>query len=575
MSKRRKGNAMERKGKPEILSPAGNFEVLKAAVYAGADAVYIGGTQFNARMNAKNFDRQTIKEAVEFCHQRGVKLYVTLNTLIYDRQMKDALEFAGFLYKTGVDALIVADLGLASLIRESYPDVRLHASTQCSGHNSDAAKFLANLGFSRMVCARELSEENIRLLTKNSPIEIEAFVHGALCVSQSGQCLMSSLIGGRSGNRGECAQPCRLPYNGRYPLSLKDNCLAAHVTKLIEMGVSALKIEGRMKSADYVYSVVSLYRRLVDDSRNATAGEINDLMAVFSRQGFTDGYFTGRIDEKMLGIRSESDKQATKSASVNIVDKGYSKEPIVKEEIQEVLVKCPPFPKSDLGRKKRSARFYKIENIPDIARDYFEEIYLPLDRFQKGAANGVVLPPVIPENEMEKVKQDLEKACKMGARFALVGNIGHIEMAKNAGLEIRGDYRLNVYNSFSADLFTSFFKEIMLSPELILPQIRDIKCAKSVIVYGKQPVMTLEKPVKTEILKDRRGISFPVVSEGGREIVLNSVPTYMADYSDRLSAAGIENMHFIFTDEGKRGSEAVIKAYIQKLPTKKEIRRIK
>ena len=153
MSKKRKGNAMERKGKPEILSPAGNFEVLKAAVYAGADAVYIGGTQFNARMNAKNFDRQTIKEAVEFCHQIGVKLYVTLNTLIYDRQMKDALEFAGFLYKTGVDALIVADLGLASLIRESYPDVRLHASTQCSGHNSDAGIFLSNLGFSRMVCA--------------------------------------------------------------------------------------------------------------------------------------------------------------------------------------------------------------------------------------------------------------------------------------------------------------------------------------------------------------------------------------------------------------------------------------
>ena len=159
-----------------------------------------------------------------------------------------------------------------------------------------------------MVASRELREDNLSLLCKNSPIEIEAFVHGALCVSQSGQCLMSSIIGGRSGNRGECAQPCRMTYNGKYPLSLKDNCLAAHIPELIKAGVSSLKIEGRMKSPDYVYSAVSLYRKLLDENRAATNGEIASLMSVFSRQGFTDGYFTGNKDEKMLGIRTADDK---------------------------------------------------------------------------------------------------------------------------------------------------------------------------------------------------------------------------------------------------------------------------
>ncbi len=566
---------MENKKLPEVLSPAGNFEVLRAAVYAGADAVYIGGTQFNARMNAKNFDRNAIKEAVEFCHERGVRLYVTLNTLIYDRQLKEAMEFVGFLYNTGVDALIVADLGFAKLIREYYPEMRLHASTQCTGHNAEAAEYLSKLGFSRMVCARELSGENIKKLTQSSPIEIEAFVHGALCVSQSGQCLMSSIIGGRSGNRGECAQPCRLPYNGRYPLSLKDNCLAAYVTKLIDMGVSALKIEGRMKSPDYVYTAVSLYSRLVDERRNATYQEIGDLMKVFSRQGFTDGYFTGRIDEKMLGVRTGSDKDASRNADVNIKDLGYRKEPINITERQAKGKFNAQLPKSSSTGKKRSARFYNPENIPDIAATYFDEIYLPLDRFKKGMANGIVMPPVIPENERENIKKDLERAKNLGAKYALVGNVGHINLAKEAGFILRGDYRLNIYNSFSAEVYCKDFEEVILSPELILPQIRDIKNKKSVIVYGKLPLMTLEKPVGTELLKDRRGVAFPIVKEGGREIVLNSVPTYMADYHDRLESAGIDNMHFIFTDEGKRGAEAVIKAYIQKLPTKKEIRRIK
>ncbi len=567
---------MVNKNLPELLAPAGNFDVLRAAVYAGADAVYIGGTQFNARMNAKNFDRQGIIDAVSFCHERGVKVYVTLNTLVYDRQMKEALEFAGFLYGAGVDALIVADLGFASLVRKHYPEMRLHASTQCSGHNVDAAKYLSGMGFSRMVCARELKKEDIKALVEGSPVEIEAFVHGALCVSQSGQCLMSSIIGGRSGNRGECAQPCRLPYNGRYPLSLKDNCLAAHVNELVEMGVSCFKIEGRMKSPDYVYSAVSLYRRLIDGTRNATAHEIKELEDVFSRQGFTSGYFTGKIDEKMLGVRTNENKDATRNTSVNIKDLGYKKTPIEKEQgiiVPKVTIEFPCGKEEKTSQK--SARFYNPANIPANAKKYFDIIYLPLDRFKKCAANGVVLPPVIPESEMESVRQMLVKAKNEGAVHALVGNVGHIALAKEAGFVLHGDFRLNIYNCFTAQLHKSVFEDTILSPELILPQIRDIKIGKSVIVYGKLPLMTLERPVKTEVLKDRRGVSFPILHEGGRDILINSVPTYMADYQDRLEKAGVNNIHFIFTDEGQRGSEAVIDAYLKKLPTKKEIRRIK
>ncbi len=563
---------------PEILAPAGNFEVLKAAVYAGTDAVYVGGTQFNARMNAKNFDRQTLREAIGFCHERGVRLYVALNTLIYDRQMADALHYVDFLALSGVDALILADIGLSVNIKKYFPEMRCHASTQCSGHNSRAAEYLKQMGFDRMVCARELSYDNIKAMTANSPIEIETFVHGALCVSQSGQCLMSSLIGGRSGNRGECAQPCRLPYNGKPILSLKDNCLAGHITQLLDSGVASLKIEGRMKSPDYVYSAVSLYRKLIDEKRNADMQEMKKLMAVFSRQGFTDGYFTGKTDESMLGIRSDDDKNMTMHSNVSIVDRTPERERITKEEplsrADEIKL---VFPKrtENTAKTLNTARFYNPENIPDDAKNFFDIIYLPLDRFDVKKANGVILPPVIPENDIPKIVKELQKAKKSGALHAMVGNIGHISIAEQVGFILHGDYRLNIYNSFSAEKYLEKFEDVILSPELILPQIRDIRNRRSVIVYGRIPLMTLERKLKCDSLRDRRGVVFPVVREGERDIVLNSVPVYMADYADRLENAGIFNRHFIFTDEGKQGSRAIIHAYEKRLPTKKEIRRIK
>ena len=302
---------MRRKGDlPELLAPAGDFECLVAAVKGGADAIYIGGKMFSARAYAKNFDLDEIKKAVSYCHLHGVKLYVTMNILLFDNELAEALVFARGLYLAGVDALIVADLGLISLLREELPDFELHASTQMSVNNSVGADFAYNLGCTRVVVARELSGENIREVTEKAKAEIEVFLHGALCVCHSGQCLFSSMIGGRSGNRGECAQPCRLPYNnGKYVLSLSDLSLANHISELIDSGVASLKIEGRMKSPDYVYTVTSIYRRLLDEKRDSTKAEDKKLERVFSRGGFTDGYFTDNTFSRMTGVRSEEDKR--------------------------------------------------------------------------------------------------------------------------------------------------------------------------------------------------------------------------------------------------------------------------
>jgi len=572
---------------PELLAPAGSPEAFDAAIRAGADAVYFGTTLFNARMNARNITRDNVRMMVEKAHENGVRTHVTLNTAITDRQLGDAMRLAEFLYKSHVDALIVADLGLATQIHKYFPDFELHASTQASGHNLDAAKFLKELGFSRMVAARELFCGDLRYLCENSPIEIEAFVHGALCVCASGQCLFSSLVGGRSGNRGECAQPCRLPYNNKYPLSLKDNCLAAHVTELIDMGVSSLKIEGRMKSPEYVRSVVEIYRALLDENRNADRREIEKMAKIFSRSGFTDGYFTKNLGASMLGVRSESDKNATNHAkySENSAEnqKKSPKSQIIEPNRENAL---PANYKAPIGAKKEpsakiSARFYDPRTLDsDVAR-LIDVAYFPLDAFDKvpkdkiakGCELGALLPPVIPDSEMQAVKDKLERAKKIGIRHLMVANVGHIELAKASGLVLHGDFRLNVFSNATALALCDNFEDVITAPELTLAQIRDIKIEKSVCVYGKIPLMVLENPINTGTLTDRRGVVFPVKSEGGRDIVFNSVPFYMGDKKADLEKAFIKNRHFIFVTEGPREARFVLENYQKNLPTRKDFRR--
>lgn len=295
----------------EILSPAGGPEAVRAAVCAGADAVYLGFGQFNARRNARNFTEDELAAAVSYCHLRGVKVYLTLNTLASDREMAAAAECAVQASRLGADAVLVQDMGLVRVLRQAAPDLPVHASTQMSIHSLDGVKAAADLGITRAVLARELSGRDIAYICERSPIEIEVFVHGALCMCHSGQCYMSSVIGGRSGNRGLCAQPCRLNYgwSGRAdgsPLSLKDMSLAGHLLELQQMGVASAKIEGRMKRPEYVWVVTKVYADALREGRDPTPEELRRLERAFSRQGFTDGYFQGKKGPDMFGIRENA-----------------------------------------------------------------------------------------------------------------------------------------------------------------------------------------------------------------------------------------------------------------------------
>lgn len=296
----------EKNKKIEVLAPVGGEEQLVAAVRAGADAVYLGLQNFNARKSAANFDAEEFLNAVKYCNARGVKVYVTLNTLLFDDELEMLVEELKLIASSGVDAVIVQDLAAAAVIKGLAPQLRLHASTQMTVHNVAGAQALKNYGFSRIVLARELSFEEIAEIKDNVDIELEVFVHGALCMSVSGCCYDSSVLGGRSGNRGECAQPCRLNFKAgqrENVLSLKDLSAIKHIDKFLEIGVDSLKIEGRMKRPEYV-------ALSVDSCVKAREGKDYDetsLRSVFSRSGFTDGYLTGKRDLSMFGIRTKED----------------------------------------------------------------------------------------------------------------------------------------------------------------------------------------------------------------------------------------------------------------------------
>lgn len=301
----------------ELLAPVGSFEALKAAVQNGANAVYLGGKDFGARASANNFDRDELKEAVKYAHIRGVQVFVTTNTLRKENEREDFLEYAKFLYDIDVDAIILQDIGMARLIKRELPDFELHASTQMVAHSLEDVKYLESVGFDRVVLAREVTVEEIKYICDNCKADIEVFVHGALCVCYSGQCLMSSMIGNRSGNRGRCAQPCRQRYelidvytgevvnsNGDYLLSPRDLNAIEEIDKVIDAGVHSLKIEGRMKRPEYVATVIDGYRKTIDEylatnKLNVSDETINDLYTIFNRK-FTKGLLLGDVGKDMM-----------------------------------------------------------------------------------------------------------------------------------------------------------------------------------------------------------------------------------------------------------------------------------
>lgn len=668
---------------PELLCPAGSPEALDAAIEGGADAVYLGTSLFNARMNAKNFGGDALRSAVLRAHRYGVKVYLTLNTLVTDRELPAFVAAAADAARAGADALIIADLGGAAAVHRAIPSLELHASTQMSGHNAAMAQQLKDLGYTRMVIARETPAADLSETVRHAPLEIEAFVHGAHCVSHSGQCLFSSMVGGRSGNRGECAQPCRLPYASAcascsekvsYPLSLKDLSLAAHVPQLIEAGIASLKIEGRMKSPEYVRDTARIWRRLLDERRAATPKELHELADIFSRGGLTDGYYCERIDRNMLGIRSDNDKDLSRArepfreltrkipltltailradtpATVSLSDgqrtvtvtgdlpQPARTAPLTRETVERNLTKfggtpytadctltmddglmlpisrlndlrrraiaaweaqpashpipnvTPYLPQKPVGSRavRRTARFYTPSQITPAAKTFFERIYLPLGK-ETAEANGVILPAVIFERKLPVIREALLRAKAVGIRYALVGNLGHLNLAQQAGLMPVGDFRLNITNAESALQAERLgFSSVILSPELTLPQARDIGGDAALIVYGRIPLMTLEKCVIKELadctvcaanraaLCDRRGVRFPVLREWEhRNVVYNSLPTSMVDRRMDLERAHLTACHFLFSTESPEEVDAVLNAWQTNTPLPFPVRRIR
>ncbi len=665
---------MRRKTKlPELLAPAGSIEALYAAVAAGADAVYLGGKAFGARAFAKNFDEEALSRAVAYCHLHGVRLYVTVNTLVYERELPAWLDFCRSLYAMGVDALIVTDLGGISLLREHLPDMEIHASTQMGLHNSAGVALAAELGFFRAVVARECSLADLRDMVEKTPIELEVFLHGALCVCHSGQCLFSSLVGGRSGNRGECAQPCRLPYgDGAYPLSLKDLSLARHITELCELGVASLKIEGRMKSPNYVYGVTRIYRRLLDEGRNATEAEERTLSALFSRGGFTDGYFTERLGG-MTGVRSEEAKAESRAlekseflpkripvsaeaefllgkpsrltltaAQKSVTVYGETPVPALNAPLTEASLKerlskmgntflslseeaisvsmdaginLSPAAINALrraaaeamengGRELPAARpiemphgseqtplktavFYDPTVLYSLTSDekaFFDIRFVPFVYYKDfPGENGVALPPVIMERELAFVRERLSLAASQGAKYGLISNLSHISLCREAGLIPIGDFRMNLYNPLAAESLAALgVSHSLCSLELTAPRAKGVG---GVLVYGRAPLMLTERCFVKEnagcsacgsfAFTDRRGMRFPVMREyEHRNLIFNSIPTYMGDKEGELSRGRLSHRHFIFSTESAREIRGILEAYRAGAPLDMQVRRI-
>ena len=671
----------------ELLAPAGSPEAVRAAVCAGADAIYLGYGRFNARRNAKNFSDDEFAQAVSYCHARGVKVYLTLNTLVSDRELPQAAEDASAASQLGADAVLVQDMGLVRALRQCAPDLPVHASTQMTIHSLDGVKAAADLGMSRVVLSRELSRKDIAYICAHSPIEIEVFVHGALCMCYSGQCFLSSVIGGRSGNRGLCAQPCRLKYGwmdkaDAYPLSLKDLSLAGHLRELRRMGVACVKLEGRMKRPEYVAVVTGIYARAIKEDREPTEEELEQLRAAFSRQGFTQGYYLDQQGPDMFGVREETrEPKELFAAARNTYQSGEAQrvpvtfyamlrpgEParvgvedpdgrvatvegpvpeaartrpltaeavttqlsrtggtpyrcgqvralveenlslplaalnaLRREALEKLSVQRQEPPRRRAGEYHAGARYENRREEPVLtisvrrAEQLTDEllrlrpalVYVPLDELaahlEKAAGTehtsiGVSLPRVAWDREYPGLREKLEQVRALGVKDALLGNLGMFPIARELGFTLRGDFGLEIYNAQALKEYKRLgLQSATLSFELKLAQIRDLsKCLDTeLITYGRLPLMLMENCIirnrtgscgcqNTNILTDRKGARFPVVSAPGcRNELLNSQKLFLADRAADYRRIGLWAQRLLFTTENPRECVQVAQRYLE------------
>jgi len=667
----------------ELLAPAGSMEALRAAVQNGANAVYLGCGTFNARQGAKNFTPQTLTEAVKYCHIRGVAVHLTLNTLVSDKETPDLIDLIRHAALSGVDAFIVQDLGVLQLCRQIAPQVPVHGSTQMTIHSLPGVLMCAGWGMSRVVLSRELSVEEIRYICRNSPIEIEVFAHGALCMGYSGQCYLSAAIGGRSGNRGRCAQPCRQSYGygrweNKHPLSLKDNCLVHYLQALEEMGVASVKLEGRMKRPEYVATVTRVYRQALNTGK-VTKPMMDALHTAFNRQGFTDGYYTGSIGKPMFGIREDTTedtawlKEARQSyettenslvpvrfhaeisrreSSLTVTDpeghvciaRGPGAEParnlpLTPEALSQRLSKTggTPYACADVSVKIEPGLTLPAAAVNGLRRDVLNQLtalrarrdpvrlskpvrlthlsgnhnppeltiqvtsreqvtgrmlkmqpsvlYVPVHLLAEDPGwcqqlcskvrVCAVLPRILHDGELPKLKQNLFALKSLGVNEALVGNLGHLIPVRECGMRARGDFGLNLYNSWAVNAARELeLRSATLSFEMTLPQIRDVSKVVpcELLVYGRLPLMVTENclmqgrtgsctchlaPTK---LVDKTGAEFPVIKDGNscRSILLNGKKLNLLDRQNDLERLGLWAIRMYFTTENPREVDHIL-----------------
>ena len=675
----------------ELLAPAGSMEALRAAVQNGANAVYLGCGMFNARQSAKNFTTQTLTEAVKYCHVRGVAVHLTLNTLVSDRETKDLIELIRHAANSNVDAFIVQDLGVVQLCRQIAPHIPIHGSTQMTIHSLPGVQLCAAWGMARVVLSRELSREEIRYICENSPIEIEVFAHGALCMGYSGQCYLSAMIGGRSGNRGRCAQPCRQPYGythweSKYPLSLKDNCLVHYLQELESMGVASIKLEGRMKRPEYVATVTAVYRKALDEV-TVTKPMMEALHTAFNRQGFTDGYFTSRVNRSMFGVRQDtkedpqwlqSARQSYENGESELVDIAFravvthegSSLTVTDPEGRSCTVEGPvpemarnvaltgaavaeriaktggtPFrctevrtrvdpglslsaaainamrrdalnqltalrarreqpalgkplrPSDHLGSRGMPGLTIQITSreqlTPKLLNMESAMLYIPLHilledpNFTMQLAErrrvAAVLPRIVHDGELEKLKAGLAALRDLGIRDVLVGNLGLLIPSREAGMRIHGDFGLNAYNSRTMDMLRDLeLSSACLSFEMTMPQIRDVSKAvpSEIIAYGRLPLMITEHcliknrtgqctchlgPLK---LTDKTGAEFPIIKDGNncRSVLLNGKKLSWLDRQEDLAQLGLWAVRLYFTTENVLEVDRVLSDFLDPAP---------
>ena len=635
----------------ELLSPAGNSQSLTAALKNGADAVYLGLTDFSARAGADNFTPEQFIAAKAQCAANGVKVYVTLNTLLRDRQIPEMEQTIVFLAQNGCDGVIVQDLATARLVRSIAPDLPLHASTQMCIYNLEGAKLLESLGFCRVVLARELSSKEVKHIAEGTNLEIEVFVHGALCMCYSGHCYFSSVIGRNSGNRGRCAQPCRLPYENGYPLSLKDLSLLTRLEELKEAGVSSLKIEGRLKSSEYVGGVTAAFADALRGKSpdDATIKQLEDL---FSRDGFTDGYWTGNIGKSMFGIKTPtaysdykaavqtlSARKPVKRFDLSVSLCAATDAPCIwsfSDGVNTVTLQSEPAQPAQSKPLTQEMLLQRLDKLQDTAYTLVgcelsaeQDIFLPVSQInemrraginaldnQRTKVNVLTTQPadtavspckckggtqvlyhsaaafnkqidhsgfsavwLRPEDvalyegenrgvhidhfyPAEKLSQLLTTLKAQGIRRVLIGNLGHILPARDLGLEVWGDYGLNLTNSLALDEVRKLnLKNAVLSFELSLPQLRDLcrSMPTTLLVYGRLPLMQFKNCVIKnkggcinhkgfETLTDRKGQTFLLACRTGcGNTLYNSLPLLL-ESADMQGFDDIDK-RFDFTDE--------------------------